>query len=792
MKKVKKQSREKYNFDKRKRGPKVNKRYFFAPEHPQSETHWQIKRENIHVPAFTKQPSNPDTNKEKFQQCMLVLFKPFTCYEDIYDGISWESSYESFIDDLAKCKDLTKLNYIDNICEFHKGIDEKKERLLDMQNDETLAAIVDPDPDPSDDLEDPNNVIEPVEKELDPQTTAALDVIKNTRWLHESVANQPTITPTFDNNRCLPSTPKTWENEIKKQKEDKMNDLNSAPNEIDQHIPTPAELMSTLNDNSNVTLSVEPIETTDERDLDQIADDIAEQFTLNKKQKVSFENGIKNVIKRERNEETTQIIMYTAGPGGTGKSQIIKAIVSFHEAINARHKIKLASNIGTAAKIIGGSTIASMFKFGRNNNAKATKNSQLEAAFKHTKTIIIDEVSNVSQIQLPNISEKLTTATKANATIPFGGIDMLFFGDFLQFPPITGTPLYSRWDKGPDPKADKPVIFKKKLWSWNIWRNLTHVVLLDEQHRIEDQQYRDILDSLREGKCTDDYIKILNSRVLENDANDTSLSENPIIVPGNELRMSINNLFAHENSQNKTTFLTTAIYTQDKGTNLCSQNLVNFVKNMSNTQTDQIPGQLRMYVGMSVYLTKNMAVELGLTNGTEGIIKSIHLRNANVTEDSDVDVYRVNFDPETDYIIVEFKDISMMAPLPGLLVNQIPITPMTGNFRVNYPKGQKDNSGKNLKFVSVKIEHFPLVPKFAVTAHKSQGMTLDQAFVDLNPVSKKPVEINFAYVPLSRVRRLQDIHILRPFPVDVLKAQLNPSCEAMLEEFKSKDLCKDM
>ena len=198
LKKVKQQAHVKYNFDKKRQGGRIVKRYFFAPEHPQSETHWKIKRENIHVPPLTKLPSNPDTNEEKFQQCMLVLFKPFTCYRDTYDGISWESSYESFIDHLAQCQDLTKLNYIDNICELHKGIDEKKERLVNMQNDETLAAIVDPDPDPSDDLDDSNNIIDPVEKELDPQTTAALDNIKSTRWLHESVANQPTITPTFD------------------------------------------------------------------------------------------------------------------------------------------------------------------------------------------------------------------------------------------------------------------------------------------------------------------------------------------------------------------------------------------------------------------------------------------------------------------------------------------------------------------------------------------------------------------------------------------------------------------
>ena len=80
----------------------------------------------------------------------------------------------------------------------------------------------------------------------------------------------------------------------------------------------------------------------------------------------------------------------------------------------------------------------------------------------------------------------------------------------------------------------------------------------------------------------------------------------------------------------------------------------------------------------------------------------------------------------------------MMAALPGLLPNQIPVTAKIGNFTYNR-KGQKRKDGKPKK-VNITLEHSPLVPKFSVTSHKSQGMTLNKAFVDLVPVQKNPVD----------------------------------------------------
>ena len=189
---------------------------------------------------------------------------------------------------------------------------------------------------------------------------------------------------------------------------------------------------------------------------------------------------------------------------------------------------------------------------------------------------------------------------------------------------------------------------------------------------------------------------------------------------------------------------------------------------------------------MPVYLSKNMHVELGLTNGTNGVVRSIHLKDGRLIS-ADSGKHYVNF-KEGDYIIVEFDDIKVK-PLPGLTLNHIPITPQDTDFPVYVGNG---------KSVTVKRRHFPLVPRFSVTSHKSQGMTLGKAIVDLVPPIRKgrrnpdSVGIEFAYVPLSRVRTVEDLMILRNFDPSVLKVQVNASCFAMMEEFRARDMCKDM
>ena len=122
---------------KRRTGPRPQKKYFFNNEHPQSQTHWQKVRTERFIPALSKLPSNPNTSKEKFYKCMLLLFKPFCSFADLYNGISWENSYET--------SDFTRFtNYIENIQEMHIGLDEKEENRRNDDNEENTVDTEDP------------------------------------------------------------------------------------------------------------------------------------------------------------------------------------------------------------------------------------------------------------------------------------------------------------------------------------------------------------------------------------------------------------------------------------------------------------------------------------------------------------------------------------------------------------------------------------------------------------------------------------------------------------------------
>ena len=448
----------------------------------------------------------------------------------------------------------------------------------------------------------------------------------------------------------------------------------------------------------------------------------------------------------------------------------------------------MTANTGTAAKIIGGSTTCTLFSLSNRKSKKPGKKSELEKTFQHVNTVIVDEVSLIGCNQLANISKKLTIATGANPAHAFGKLDMIFLGDFYQFPPVKDTPLYTAWKNGRKVKNTKGEAQKEAIM--NVWKNLSHVIFLDEQMRVQDNRYLELLNRLREGECNQGDVEMLNKRVIGHHVDVTSISKNPIIVPGNELGMEINKLFANRHSQNKRVLVTKAKDTYNKGSPL-TQDLVDIIKDKPHTNTGQLPGELPLFIGMPIYVSNNIAVELGLTNGTSGVVKAIHIQDGETISEEEIGFHHVGFN-DMDCIIVELDDVSAK-PLRGLQPNHIPIFPQSGSFQVALKRRTTDKKVKN---ISINRIHFPIVPRFSVTAHKSQGLTLGKAIIDLvpNPKQKnRTQEVSFSYVPLSRVRKLEDLTILREFPASVIvNPQVNEARTAMMTHFKEIDLCKGM
>ena len=446
--------------------------------------------------------------------------------------------------------------------------------------------------------------------------------------------------------------------------------------------------------------------------------------------------------------------------------------------MKVRCTLKLCANTGTAAKHIDGSTTSSLFGLGSKQTSNNSTN--LQKRFENVDTVVLDEVSMIGCRQLNNISTALTYAKCTNHELPFGGVDIIFFGDFIQFPPVLDTALYCGWNNCDNGKGKRNQSQKDKKMGIHFWKQVNHIVLLDEQMRVQDQAYLELLNRLREGKCTDNDVEMLNKRVVGQTVDITSIADAPIITPGNKLVMAVNNLFVAGHSQHTKVYVSTAEDFVGRNKKKVPKNVANKCKNWANTATQGLPRELQLFVGMPVIVTTNIKTELGITNGTTGVVRSIHFKNEEAISEDTGGFHHLKQHP--DYIIVELNDITVK-PLEGLPLNHVPFVPIKKSFSVNMPGKQKA--------VNVNRSHFPLVPRFSCTAHKSQGQTLSNAIVDLVPL-RNSIGIEFAYVPLSRVRRLEDLTILRPFDPSILKAKVNEGCAAMMEEYKDRDVCRDM
>ncbi|CAF1196937.1 unnamed protein product [Adineta ricciae] len=162
---------------------------------------------------------------------------------------------------------------------------------------------------------------------------------------------------------------------------------------------------------------------------------------------------------------------------------------------------------------------------------------------------------------------------------------------------------------------------------------------------------------------------------------------------------------------------------------------------LSDSKTEHLPGLLRFVPGMPVILMQNIATELGLINGINGIFRQL-----------------------------VYHEDSIECKLQDLQPKLIPIPLIEQTFQVDVadliPKDKKPKSNQNT-ILSIKRSALPLVPAYCITTHKSQGQILSKVVVDLK-LPNETDDIAAVYVPLSRVKRFVDLAIPRPFDYKVL------------------------
>lgn len=170
-----------------------------------------------------------------------------------------------------------------------------------------------------------------------------------------------------------------------------------------------------------------------------VLDELVNKYTLNTEQENVFRHIATHSITREN---TQPLKMYIAGRGGTGKSRVIECLKAWFEKRDELHQFCLCDFTGVAAKNIDGMTLHSALRL-TSLKKKVTSKLELElnSIWGGIDYLFIDKVSMISCEFLLDISNALSIAR--NDPREFGGINIIFKGDFCQLSPVGGTPLYS-------------------------------------------------------------------------------------------------------------------------------------------------------------------------------------------------------------------------------------------------------------------------------------------------------------------------------------------------------------
>ena len=418
-------------------------------------------------------------------------------------------------------------------------------------------------------------------------------------------------------------------------------------------------------------------------------------------------------------------IFITSRGAGCGKTFLLKKIIDKYKITKT---IAITASTGIASVLINGVTLHSWAGIGLGNSSveklftKIKSNKKRLERWKKADILIIDEISLISA-ELFDKLENLGRLLRENDK-PFGGIQIIVCGDWLQLPNINSSKY----------------TFESE--SWNI--TIDEIVYLTKIQRQKDIIFQNVLNSIRIGRITKEVKKVLRSRLNANLENDSgiiptelySLNVNVDKINKNKLenlikknglqkeifrikwteskkstikQKSIDNYFkVNSNSSNITNIC--ADKNVETNSNSSEEEDLNNIKEEIYLNCCNAVKELELCVGAQVMLICNLDQEQHLVNGSKGIISGFN---------------------EDNYPIVQFLNGVKMV-----------IENKTWEIEINN------------KLLGT-ITQIPLKLAYATSVHKSQGSTLEYVNICL----KNIFEPSQAYVGLSRVVSLEGLSI---------------------------------
>jgi len=429
--------------------------------------------------------------------------------------------------------------------------------------------------------------------------------------------------------------------------------------------------------------------------------------------------------------------IFLTGKAGTGKTTLLR------EIIQTTHKnTVVVAPTGIAALNAGGVTIHSMFQlpFGgfipENSSPHFSENTKFETkatlrrhfkmgslkktVIRNMELLIIDEVSMLRADLLDAMDFMMQTVRKKSS--PFGGVQVLFIGDLLQLPPVIRD---EEW-------RTLRTYYKGKFFfhSHVVEQNPPLYIELSKIFRQTDDTFISILNNLRNNQISPADIQTLNQYVKPDF--DLKANKGYITLTTHNAKADAMNAQALEDLEGK---------------------LVTYKSEIVDDFPDKIypvEEHLKLKVGAQVMFVKNdPSFDKNYFNGKMGFIQSLSSQEI-----------LVHFPEENKTIEVEKYEWQ--------------------NIRYKVDENTKEIEEEVLgTFV-----HYPIKLAWAITVHKSQGLTFDKAALDVSQVFLP----GQAYVALSRLRSLNGLVLLSPLQMngisndqDVMDYSLNKATEEVLE-----------
>ena len=401
--------------------------------------------------------------------------------------------------------------------------------------------------------------------------------------------------------------------------------------------------------------------------------------------------------------------IFITGPGGTGKTHVIKDIVEHAKANDKAYRVCALTGCAAVLLMCGAITLHAFAGIGLANGIieqvvdKVIKNRHKRPNWHKIDILIVDEVSMLS-LKIFKILDLIGRSIKKKPHIPFGGIQIIFSGDFYQLPPVGDD----------DDQESKQFCFETPLWNETFPPE--NQIEFKTIFRQTDPIYKKILNNIRTGKITNSTIATLQECTKKTY---TDIDSRPtILLPRKKDAEIINHLELKKlDETTEKIYKTTSVPESDmsltqqeiKNITLFTDQEKEFERNYL-TENIMAEKEIRFRIGTVVMCVTNLTLEgpSPIINGSQGIIT----------------------DFVGDYPLVKFNNglTQLMTPhiwqserLPGIAVKQV-----------------------------------PLIYAWAITIHKAQGLSLDRALID---IGMQIFEAGQTYVALSRIKSLEGLYL---------------------------------